>query len=102
MTSTLPKPPWSMRLIVTRAAMERLSPLIKISVLVLEPSVPFVEGQNRLPKPVATQTSRAAPQEMRPSSLVEGDDYYREGSTVVFTARYHLQRGYCCGNGCRH
>jgi hypothetical protein len=21
---------------------------------------------------------------------------------VVFTAAYHLRRGYCCGNGCRH
>ncbi|MEM6698445.1 MAG: DUF5522 domain-containing protein [Bacteroidota bacterium] len=20
----------------------------------------------------------------------------------VFTAAYHLKRGYCCGNGCRH
>ncbi|MCE2740331.1 MAG: DUF5522 domain-containing protein [Sphingobacteriales bacterium] len=21
---------------------------------------------------------------------------------MVFTANYHLQRGYCCKNGCRH
>jgi len=21
---------------------------------------------------------------------------------MVFTAAYHLKRGYCCGNGCRH
>jgi hypothetical protein len=21
---------------------------------------------------------------------------------VVFTARYHLKRGTCCSNGCRH
>lgn len=34
--------------------------------------------------------------------LVEGEDYYREGAAVVFTARYLLRRGYCCGNGCRH
>ncbi|MGW8121082.1 MULTISPECIES: DUF5522 domain-containing protein [Roseivirga] len=21
---------------------------------------------------------------------------------MVFTAKYHLKRGYCCKNGCRH
>ncbi|WP_310589192.1 DUF5522 domain-containing protein [Fibrivirga algicola] len=31
------------------------------------------------------------------------EDYYmtREGF-VVFTANYHLKRGYCCKSGCRH
>jgi hypothetical protein len=36
------------------------------------------------------------------NALVEGEDFYREGGFVVFTARYHLRRGYCCGSGCRH
>ena len=35
-------------------------------------------------------------------ALVEGEDFYREGGYVVFTGRYHLRRGYCCGSGCRH
>ncbi len=36
-------------------------------------------------------------------NLVEGKDfYYNEHRNVVFTATYHLQRGSCCGNGCRH
>ena len=35
-------------------------------------------------------------------ALVEGEDFYREGAYVVFTAAYHLRRGYCCENGCRH
>lgn len=35
-------------------------------------------------------------------SLVAGEDYYSEGEAIVFTARYHLRRGYCCENGCRH
>ena len=35
-------------------------------------------------------------------SLVEGEDYYSEGEMIIFTARYHLRRGYCCENGCRH
>jgi hypothetical protein len=34
--------------------------------------------------------------------LVEGEDFYREGACVVFTARFLLRRGYCCENGCRH
>jgi 2-iminoacetate synthase ThiH len=36
------------------------------------------------------------------ATLVEGEDFYREGEFVVFTARYHLRRGYCCESGCRH
>ena len=40
--------------------------------------------------------------EVRIPQLSEGEDFYREGAAVVFTARYHLRRGYCCGNGCRH
>jgi Family of unknown function (DUF5522) len=35
-------------------------------------------------------------------SLVEGEDYYREGPAIVFKATYLLRRGFCCGNGCRH
>jgi hypothetical protein len=34
--------------------------------------------------------------------LKEGEDFYREGAFVVFTARYHLRRGSCCESGCRH
>jgi len=28
--------------------------------------------------------------------------YYTENRLLVFTAKYHLERGYCCRNGCRH
>jgi hypothetical protein len=36
-------------------------------------------------------------------NLTEGVDfYYTENNYIVFTEKYHLQRGYCCGNGCRH
>jgi len=30
------------------------------------------------------------------------DFYYDELGRMVFTAHYLLQRGYCCGSGCRH
>jgi hypothetical protein len=32
----------------------------------------------------------------------DSEDYYFEGTAMVFTARFHLRRGYCCDNGCRH
>ena len=33
----------------------------------------------------------------------EGEDYYfNEKGLITFTAKYLLERGYCCGNGCRH
>lgn len=33
---------------------------------------------------------------------LEPDDYYFENGLMVFTQQYHLKRGYCCGNDCRH
>ena len=30
------------------------------------------------------------------------EDYYYEGRQMIFTAAYHLKRGYCCTLGCRH
>jgi Family of unknown function (DUF5522) len=30
------------------------------------------------------------------------EDFYYEGPYLVFTAAYHLKRGYCCNSGCRH
>ena len=30
------------------------------------------------------------------------EDHYIENGLLVFTAAYHLKRGYCCGSGCRH
>jgi Family of unknown function (DUF5522) len=39
---------------------------------------------------------------MSGSDLVEGEDYYLERGNWVFTAKYLLDRGYCCRSGCRH
>ena len=30
------------------------------------------------------------------------EDFYMENGLLVFTAAYHLKRGYCCNSGCRH
>jgi Family of unknown function (DUF5522) len=35
--------------------------------------------------------------------LVENIDfYYNESGYVVLTEKYHLEKGFCCGNGCKH
>ena len=36
------------------------------------------------------------------NELKEGEDFYFDSGFIVFTEKYHLKRGYCCGNGCRH
>jgi hypothetical protein len=36
------------------------------------------------------------PEELSP------EDFYYEGPYLVFTAAYHLKRGYCCNSDCRH
>lgn len=30
------------------------------------------------------------------------DYYFNEKGLLVFTEAYHIKRGYCCGNKCRH
>lgn len=37
------------------------------------------------------------------NNLIEGVDYYfNEEGFIVLTEKYHLEKGYCCGNGCKH
>jgi len=33
---------------------------------------------------------------------LQPDHFYYENGRMVMTEQYHLDRGYCCGNGCRH
>jgi hypothetical protein len=40
---------------------------------------------------------------MKKKKLVEVTDfYYNEQGFVVLTRKFHVERGTCCGNGCRH
>jgi hypothetical protein len=51
------------------------------------------------------QTPQLAPQAplpVRQALPKEGEDFYWEGPYMVFTATWHLKRGYCCGSACRH
>ena len=46
----------------------------------------FIKGSNKMDSP-----------------LREGTDYYlNEEGYMVLTEGYLLDRGYCCGNGCKH
>ncbi|RAJ98072.1 hypothetical protein LX87_02980 [Larkinella arboricola] len=38
----------------------------------------------------------------RVDGLDDEDYYFNEQGYLVFTAAYHLKRGYCCKNGCKH
>jgi hypothetical protein len=46
-----------------------------------------------MPTPTPDQDGKPAPQEPA---------WYLENGLLVYTAAYHLKRGYCCGSGCRH
>lgn len=35
-------------------------------------------------------------------TIIEEIDYYIDNGKWVFTEWYHLKRGYCCKNDCRH
>ena len=48
------------------------------------------------PNAALLHEASAGPQELA------AEDFYMEGGYVVFTAAYHLKRGYCCESGCRH
>ena len=39
---------------------------------------------------------------MEKKEFIKDIDYYLEQGFVIFTEKYLKERGYCCGNGCRH
>jgi hypothetical protein len=51
----------------------------------------------------AAQEPEPAPGEAALSAQpLQPDDFYMDGPYLVFTAGYHLRRGYCCNSECRH
>ncbi|MEO6537773.1 MAG: DUF5522 domain-containing protein [Ferruginibacter sp.] len=37
------------------------------------------------------------------ATLVEGEDfYYNAEGYIVLTEKFHINKGFCCGNGCKH
>jgi hypothetical protein len=39
---------------------------------------------------------------MEKKEFIKDIDYYLENGFVIFTEKYHKERGECCGNSCRH
>ncbi len=40
---------------------------------------------------------------MKNEEFIEGVHFYfDESGLMALTEKYHLERGFCCGNGCRH
>jgi hypothetical protein len=52
-------------------------------------------------QPVANPPADDTPTPASPVALTP-EDFYYEGPYLVFTAAYHLKRGYCCNSDCRH
>jgi Family of unknown function (DUF5522) len=56
----------------------------------------MAQPENVDKKPPSEQKVESVGGELRP------EDFYYEGPYMVFTAAYHLRRGYCCNSDCRH
>ncbi len=39
---------------------------------------------------------------MNESIIEEEDFYYNDEGLMVLTEKFHLKKGFCCGNGCLH
>ena len=56
----------------------------------------MAQPENIDDKPPSEQKVKTLGEELCP------EDFYYEGPYLVFTAAYHLRRGYCCNSDCRH
>ena len=57
---------------------------------------PMTKPANLDTNPPGEENRQTSGEELRP------EDFYYEGPYMVFTAAYHLRRGYCCNSDCRH
>jgi hypothetical protein len=39
---------------------------------------------------------------MSEKEFLENIHYYFDHDRIVFTEKFHIERGQCCGTGCRH
>jgi Family of unknown function (DUF5522) len=54
------------------------------------------------PKDDSTDKTLTESIESSGEQKLDPEDFYYEGPFLVFTAAYHLRRGYCCNSNCRH
>ena len=55
---------------------------------------PCLEELNQIHEEIAEEKADAP--------LIENKHFYMENDLMVFTEYYHIKRGYCCKNDCRH
>ncbi len=56
-----------------------------------------------IPDAASAALPTAAPAAGLPGPLVlQPGDFYLDNGRMVFTATFHLRRGYCCRSRCRH
>ena len=39
---------------------------------------------------------------IKKKQFIEGLHYYLDNGSVVMTEQYHIERGQCCGSGCKN
>ena len=54
------------------------------------------------PKDYFANEAVSEPEKSNGEQTLDPEDFYYEGPYLVFTAAYHLKRGYCCNSNCRH
>ena len=59
-------------------------------------------SNNKNLKPISPKALEKSVLTVRRTPFREGVDFYIENGLYVFSEIYLKQRGYCCGNGCRH
>jgi hypothetical protein len=59
-----------------------------------------MNGEITKPAKPEADSSEEKPKNQREE--LSPEDFYYEGPYLVFTAAYHLKRGYCCNSNCRH
>ncbi len=52
--------------------------------------------------PAALSPEQEPASEVPAQGEIADEDFYMDGDFFVFTAAYHLKRGYCCKSDCRH
>lgn len=66
------------------------------------PFLMWVDNIAAVPNMTEIKDQQQAPTEWPIKQLIEGVHYQMEDGLLVFTEAFHLARGSCCGNACRH
>jgi len=62
----------------------------------------IIEGQDCICEACLKEAIEGTTESSKKVPVEQEDDYYIENGLYVFTKWFHLKRGTCCKNGCRH